>query len=298
LKRYAENDSRIKIIDTENEGQGKARNRAMEHAVGEYIGFVDSDDWIDKDMFRLLYESVKKYDSEIAICEFAHYDSTTGHITQPTWLRLSVDKKYDNKAFCWSDITQSIFRINSGPWNKIYKRDYIIQHHIEFANGVYYQDVLFVYKSLINARAISIVRKPLYFYRHSRKGSTSSDKGKKQFDIFYVLNLLQEGIQAKFNDADLKKSFFLYKFDQYLFHLREVDQKYKREFWIKIITEFKCLDQDIRKTLMTNNPRLKAGIKHGLCYYNKIWVYFLLQKLISKIFSIGNIKKMFRKEIH
>ena len=66
-RKLAENDSRIKVIHKENEGAGKARNAALEVATGEYIGFVDSDDFVEKDMFETLYEKAEQYGSDLVM---------------------------------------------------------------------------------------------------------------------------------------------------------------------------------------------------------------------------------------
>lgn len=67
VRRFALKDSRIKIIEQQNLKQGAARNNGMKIAQGEYIGFVDSDDWVDLDYFERLYNAAKKYDSDIAL---------------------------------------------------------------------------------------------------------------------------------------------------------------------------------------------------------------------------------------
>ena len=66
LQEYAAKDSRIKIINKENGGLSSARNRGLAAAQGEYLGFVDSDDWVDLDFFEKLYNAAKKYDTDIA----------------------------------------------------------------------------------------------------------------------------------------------------------------------------------------------------------------------------------------
>jgi len=267
LKEYASKDKRIRILDVKNGGQGLARNRAIKEASGEYLGFVDSDDWIDPTMFHDLYECAKKFDADVTICEIAHYNSHNGIISQPEWLKLPIDNKFDDKFFKWEDILEVGFQINSGPVNKIYRNHFIRQRNIEFSTGLYYEDILFVYKSLINAKRICLVRKPLYLYRYSRPGSISSDTGKKQFDIFVVLNQLQKSIEKIEKYEQIKIFFYKYKFDQYLSHFRKVNKEYKKEFRDRMKTEFNNSEKEIQEHLFACNVRLKMGIKYGFFFY-------------------------------
>ena len=87
LQKYADKDSRIIVINQEHKMQGAARNAGIKIAEGEYIGFVDSDDWVDKDYFEKLYNAVKKYDSDIALAT----NIRTGH--GKTKKRLNITKE-------------------------------------------------------------------------------------------------------------------------------------------------------------------------------------------------------------
>ena len=78
LEKYAQKDARIKIISQENQGQGIARNNGLKIANGEYITFIDPDDWVDVDMFEKMYKSAKKFDSDYVFC------LSLIHISEPT----------------------------------------------------------------------------------------------------------------------------------------------------------------------------------------------------------------------
>ena len=78
IKSYADKDKRVKIIDKPNEGYGKSMNRGLDAATGEYVGIVESDDWVDTDMFKKLYDIASKNDADIVKSDFYVYTTTDG----------------------------------------------------------------------------------------------------------------------------------------------------------------------------------------------------------------------------
>ena len=272
LEEYAAKDNRIIILDKENGGQGLARNLAMQRATGEYVGFVDGDDWINPNMFFSLYTSAKQYDADVTICEFQLFNTAKGLIPQTEWFKLPIHKKFDHIAFRWADISEVGFHLNSGPVNKLFKNDFIRQHTFTFATDLYYEDIPFVFPSLIRADKISLVRAPFYFYRYSRPGSTTADKGKRQFEIFEILQILQTNIEHFPGHEKIRMLFYAYKFNQLFFHCREIDTTYKVEFWENLKTEFNKLDSESRKCLRMHAFLIKLGRKRG-CQFFKVVKY-------------------------
>ena len=242
LNEYASKDNRIIIIDKENGGQGLARNIAIEKATGEYLGFVDSDDWIEPTMFEELYNDAKQNSSDITLCEYKVLDISTNVISQPEYTKLPIPKKFDHGPFHSSDIIEIFFSINTSPWNKIYRTEFVKKIEARFAEGIYYQDVLFVFKCLLYAKVINLVRKPFYIHRYLRPGATTSDKGKKQFHIFNVIQLLDKEIYKEDISDAIKIKYQDYKVSQFLYHFNLVDPKYKKEFWNRILSELNKTD--------------------------------------------------------
>ena len=98
IKQYAKNDKRIKIIDKENEGYGKSMNRGLDAATGEYVGIVESDDWVEPDAFEYLYKAAKKNKADMVKAEFVFFDNDTNRETQNWPIDLADDLK--EKVFC------------------------------------------------------------------------------------------------------------------------------------------------------------------------------------------------------
>ena len=83
LENYKRKDSRIKIIDKQNGGLSSARNVGYKYSTGEYISYIDSDDWVDLTMLEKMYKNIKKHDCEISICAVHQYDDTKKEICEP-----------------------------------------------------------------------------------------------------------------------------------------------------------------------------------------------------------------------
>ncbi len=234
LQKYAQYDKRIIIIDKKNEGQGVARNIALSIAKGEYIGFVDADDWIENDMFEKMLDSAHQHTSDVILCEYKLYNSTTKRITRPKSISLPINSKYLNKAFNCSDIKSTLFVIHSGPCDKIYRTDYVKRIKATFAEHLFYEDILFVYDCLVNAPKITMIKEPFYIYRIFREGSASSAKDLRRMNILDILTMLELKLKNSVNWPLICQEFELYKRGQLLYQLGQIDKKYKKMFWNKI----------------------------------------------------------------
>ena len=257
LKSYAKKDDRIIIIDKKNGGQGIARNIAIKKATGEYLGFVDSDDWIAPDMFEKMYASAKKYATDVTICEFKLYNPKTEEMKEPKWAKIQYESHYDEHPFHWSIDILNTLNINTGPWNKIYRTEFVKKNNAEFATKIIFEDVLFVFNCIFKGERMSYLREPFYICRYYREGSTSSNTGRKQFDIFEVFRLLEKAIENISAFESMKTKFYRYRFARYFFHFSEVHTKYKNEFLNRILQEFDMVDEAIKEVLLRNFSHLR-----------------------------------------
>ena len=173
---WAKKDNRIKVIHKENGGLSDARNVGMAAATGDFIGFVDSDDWISPDMYQLLYDRMKIDGSDIAACDFKSFYDDKELITD-----TSDDILY---RICTAE--QAISELIQGigfravAWNKLYRRSILNGEYFEV--GRYHEDEFFTYRILDKATCLTYIAKPLYFYRQ-RKGSIMSSISPKHLDI-------------------------------------------------------------------------------------------------------------------
>lgn len=202
VKKYIEKDSRIKLLTLEErKGQGFARNRAIEIATGEYIGFVDSDDFIESNMFEELYNKAKANDTDITMCQVREYDDLNEKYITSDYYALEPLVSFGENTFSAEDTKEQILDINVALWNKLYKRDYLIGIGEKFPEGFIYEDLPFFFGTYLPAKKINIVWKNLYSYRVNRKNSTMQQFNNKILDRLPMVSLTYEKIK-KFSFLD------------------------------------------------------------------------------------------------
>lgn len=170
LKEYSKKDKRIKIITKENEGQATARNLGIKEAKGEYIAFIDSDDFIEPEMLEKLYTKAKDNNLDIAMCKIATYDNQTKEIKDNVWYyMLGVFRDFEMDIFSHKDTKEFTCNISVTPYNKIYKTSLLKENSILFPEGLIFEDEKFFFDTYLRAKRVSIVDEFLYYYRVSRK---------------------------------------------------------------------------------------------------------------------------------
>lgn len=172
---WAKKDSRIKVIHKENGGLSDARNAGMAIAAGEYICFVDSDDWINPRYVELLHTAVVKHQASVAACDvtpFYENDAVCTDISQPIQCA-----SYTSEAAIATLINGTHFR--AVAWNKLFRRD-LLQGE-QFPVGKYHEDEFFSYRILAKAETLVYVDVPLYYYLQ-RSGSIMTSVSVRHLD--------------------------------------------------------------------------------------------------------------------
>lgn len=225
VKKYPE---KVQSFIKENGGQGSARNLGMEKAKGEYIGYVDSDDFVEKDMYKKLYNKAKENNYDIVVCG-----------------NYNVSEDYQNKnidAFInnYNTDLENIFFGKMAVWNKIYKRDILIKNKLEFKEKVWYEDLAFTLKAIMNSNTFAFIDEPLYDYL-IREGSTMNNSNvQRNLEILDAFNDILSYIQHNKKEEYFSKIEFLAIDHIYISAIvrvlkAEADDKVKRETINKLL---------------------------------------------------------------
>lgn len=186
VQKYPE---KIKSYIIENAGAAQARNIGLDKAVGEYVGFVDSDDYVATNMFEQLYDKAIEDNADIVNC--AYYRKNENRCIEK---ETTINDNFGKNLLEEPDIM-----IDSVPyiWNKIFKRTLIEENNIRFQRLRIYEDLVFTYELFINANKISKIFEPLYFYTVTRATSLTHDFSEKRFDIFEAFRILIDYAKEK-----------------------------------------------------------------------------------------------------
>lgn len=163
---YAEKDPRIRVIHKENGGLSSARNVGLDAATGEYIGFVDSDDWIEPEMYAQMLAVLEKHDAQMVCAGRYDVDEETGAKTVglcPAKEECISGEEFAGRVFLWD-------HCDSSAWDKLYRRELL--QGFRYPEGRVCEDVPVTYRLALNAQRVALCDKPLYNYYH-RTGSIS-----------------------------------------------------------------------------------------------------------------------------
>lgn len=180
LKKHAQKDARIKIINQENKGLSAARNVAVKQAVGDYLVFVDSDDWIRTDALELLNKQIKNQDLEVCFIGYCNFNDVVG-VNETIGFLAYLQQLVSRKQVQVLDF----LLVNVTAWGKVYSRRFWIKNKISFPEGVYFEDNLTNAMVMTKAKRMGICWNDLYYYRRRADSITlKTFSDKKIEDLF------------------------------------------------------------------------------------------------------------------
>lgn len=193
---WADKDSRIKIIHQKNAGAGAARNVGLTMATGDYIAFVDSDDWIELDMYETLIKLLQDFPmADIAICDTHWTTSSKANIKRSEDPKICVKEQ--------SELLEEFFRIhgeksNYGIYNKLIRR-HIIRDFL-FLEGTLSEDVMATYYFYTHCQKAVYINRKLYNYFQNNAGVTKSKVTQKDFEYIKAFERIYKDIKYINND--------------------------------------------------------------------------------------------------
>lgn len=222
-------DLRIKLINKENGGCASAREVGLQKAKGQYVGFIDPDDFIDETMFSKLFVAAMKDNYDISYCGYNEYYENNGK-SKPVKDNIenfkngSISKIYNEQLICYLRI---------GIWRAIYRRQFLIDNNIHFHTELRRFDDL-PFKVEVHTLAEKVISVPeyMYYYRLNRKGQDVSANDQRLYVHFDIFRILDEFFKDK---TDAQKEYYkVVKRDTHNWALSKIDKKYKKEYISKM----------------------------------------------------------------
>lgn len=180
---YRTIDSRVKVIHQKNSGISAARNSGMHISNGEYIAFVDSDDYLHIDFLKILLNCALENEAEISVCSFIKV-----YQNHEVAINNRVEKKLFSNVGALKDVLSYPSTCDVMVWNKLYKKSLFIDHLIEFPVGKIYEDTFIIYRLLYAANKVAFINLPLYYYLQRRGSIMHSSFNVQNFDMLEAAN--------------------------------------------------------------------------------------------------------------
>jgi glycosyltransferase involved in cell wall biosynthesis len=284
LEDYQRRDNRIRIVNKKNGGLSSARNVGMKIATGEYIGFVDSDDWIDADFFEKLYNQTFRNKAEMAMGNVEIFPAKLGRITALSWISSLIKEIKSDNVVTVPERKKII--ATSSVCNKLFKREFLSRNEFHFFEGLYWEDNPFTVMTTIKANSIYLVRDVYYHYRnHPESITVSAYSDRKSFDIFEIMDRLRLFFEKEHVDeidgykhyfAELMAYFFMIQFEKW------VPGRYQKEFFHRMNEYFQTVNNDSLDHLcMMNGNVTLIRNNHYLYYKFKVSAYKMFRTLFG-----------------
>ena len=277
LQEYARKDNRIVIIDKPNSGYGDSMNRGMRKASGEYIGIVESDDFVEPDMFETLYNAAIQNNVEVVKSNFYGYITKTNTNTKT----FVIPKADENQVLCPKK-RQGIFWSMPCIWAAIYKKDFLQSHNIDFLTtpGASYQDTAFNFKVWAMAEKVYLLPDAFLHYRQDNENSSVNNPGKvfcvcdeyREIEQFSKVKHVYE--ELKYLIPRLKYATYQWNFERLTFPLNWSFLKvYSKEFLLYL--QQHLIDKDLF------DKKLYKKV-HKLAYYPHLFLFSYYLRKIKK----------------
>ena len=310
LEKYALKDSRFKIIkQIKNEGQGVARNKALDLATGEYIMFLDPDDWLEINACEILYNEITKCDDDI--CIFNYKSCTLSKENERVEILITSERLKTFPKNC-NGISLSNFKELTidfaAIWCQIYKKDFLYRINARFTPTRTCEDNPFFFNTLCNANTVSVINIPLYNYR-LRDDDSLPYYITNWKDVLYNKNLSYQ-IVRKTQNKIFYKMFIPYFWnsmaDGHFGLLKKKDKRYIKRIYKELSNIANFLNTECN---MIEYKDLINYSKFKLYCNSKNYLHFRYKKFMQYIFSIENslektiirilgIKFTIRRNIH
>lgn len=257
LNEYKSKDQRLKIISQSNQGAGASRNNALKYANGEYVYFMDSDDYLDEDALKKAYTVAFDNDADFAIFKIQNFYEETGEVIDDDYYNMPQLKEIvGNNVFNYSDISKIALKLCVCPPGNLFNHEFI--KDTKFPEHLLFEDNVFFTEALFKAQRIIFLDEFLY-NRRKRLDSTTTPITVRSVDTIEITNLLLD-LCNHYNHNNHKRELYYRIFNNIYNVFKNADSKDKEEIFQKIKSDYqKSKDKWERDDFFKNklNPKYK-----------------------------------------
>ena len=272
---YAEKDRRIKVIHKKNGGLSDARNAGMDAATGEYIGFVDGDDWIEPDMYRAMYFACEKEKAQAAVCRYKQI-TKSGIIDGSAGNSVSLSRDEALEIYVCGDERYLIY---NSVWSKLFARDLV--EDMRFPVGKNSEDIMFTTRAFCRMERLVYLDEAYYNYVLDREGSIMNEKaGERRLkdEIPFWQEQIAYFMEAGMPELSDKAAYHFYR--RLLFYYIDfMENKKTRIFADQIVGLLRADREKIRGiyrkdyVAMGDRARMKLALLLPGAYYRIVKIY-------------------------
>ena len=276
-ERYTKVDSRVKYINLKkNLGPGAARNAGIQIAKGDFLGFVDGDDYIHKDMYQVMYERAVKEKIDFVQCNLNVFDAKGKAIpyTVDNNIKDRIVEDIDAKVKSYLHHSKAInFRVSPSPCNKITLRKLWTDNDIYFPEGVFHEDYIPVLKTLFYSDKSLFITKHFYYYAYNPKSTTKTFNDNRIPSTFLFLRQIKEFLQQKGIYQRYEKIYINY----YFIHLLSILLPCAKHKKVKLF------QKEVRNESIYRNHLIKRLKLYAVIFAYKVGILNLLKKLYKLV---------------
>jgi glycosyltransferase involved in cell wall biosynthesis len=261
---YARHDARVRVVHQENGGTAKARNAGAAVARGEYIGFVDADDWVERDMFGELYGRAEATKADIVMCDYWRERQSGGVSKNPHVDGAFLNAEAFDKDTLSREPSRKSFFAVVVCWNKIFRCSFYTKN-VRFPEGIAIsEDVAVVFPALVRARRISALGRKLYHYCVS-DSSGSHERGRRVFGLFEAAKAVLADMEK--NDYGMFAGLAVRGIvHDELMHFGKIEAGIRREYFAKFLGVLSTMKRQGLLTRLGARDALKAWCAMRLGY--------------------------------
>lgn len=234
LQKYAEQDSRFRIVTQTNAGPGMARNAGLKAATGKFLIFLDSDDWFEPEFLELMVKQAEKSGADVTICRAIEFDTDTKTEFPAEWMLKT--QYLPGEIFSPVDVKAYLFQFTYGmAWDKLYVRSFLTQKNLTFPSLLNSEDLAFVFPSLLAANCIAVLDRVLLHHRVNRAESVSNTRCSQPEAPYQAFNIVKDYLETTGQMGQYEQSFLNWAMEFLVWHVCNMDDPIIQRQYLSVL---------------------------------------------------------------